>query len=362
MNIVEMILKLLSSGDTLSKIASMLGMGQEQAGKAVSAAVPTLLAGLADAASKPGGGAKLANILGKQDQGVLDNLSGLFSGGGGAATAQGSNMLSSLLGGGLGQISSVLSRFTGVSEDAIGKLLGLLAPIVMSAIGKQAKGLDAAGIANMLAGQKGNIASALPSGLGSLLSSAVPGLSSFVGDASNAATSVTRMATNVASGATREAEAAGSSVMKWLIPLLLVLAALFFLPKMCRTAPETAAVVKEKAAEATPAPDVGTKLISEATGLIKDATDGVASITDEASATAALPKLKDITTKLGGLQSQWDKLPQPLQKTVTDALRPLIAKLREATQPVLALPIVGAKVKPVVDEMLGQLDKLMATP
>ena len=134
----------------------MLGMGQEQAGKAVSAAVPTLLAGLAEAASKPGGGAKLANVLAKQDQGVLDNLSGLFSGGGGAATAQGSNMLSSLLGGGgLGQISSVLSRFTGVSEDAIGKLLGLLAPIVMSAIGKQAKGLDAAGIANMLAGQRG---------------------------------------------------------------------------------------------------------------------------------------------------------------------------------------------------------------
>ena len=57
-----MILKLLSSGDTLNKIASMLGMGQEQAGKAVSAAVPTLLAGLAEAASKPGGGAKLANI------------------------------------------------------------------------------------------------------------------------------------------------------------------------------------------------------------------------------------------------------------------------------------------------------------
>ena len=27
-------------------------------------------------------------------------------------------------------------------------------------------------------------------------------------------------------------------------------------------------------------------------------------------------------------------------------------------QPVLALPVVGAKVKPVVDEMLGQLDKL----
>ena len=77
MNIVQMILKLLSSGDNLNKIASALGIGQEQAGKAVSAAVPTLLAALAGVASKPGGGADLANVLAKQDSGVLDNISSL---------------------------------------------------------------------------------------------------------------------------------------------------------------------------------------------------------------------------------------------------------------------------------------------
>ena len=181
----------------------------------------------------------------------------------------------------------------------------------------------------------------------------------MLGEASSAASSAARTATTEVKGAAREAEAAGSSVMKWLIPLLLLVLALFLLPKMCRTATETAPVVKEKAAEAIPAEADSTKLISDATGLIKDATDGIASIKDEASATAALPKLKDITTKLGGLHSQWAKLPQPVQKTVSDALRPLIAKLREAAQPVLALPIVGAKVKPVVDEMLGQLDKLV---
>jgi F0F1-type ATP synthase membrane subunit b/b' len=160
-------------------------------------------------------------------------------------------------------------------------------------------------------------------------------------------------------GAARETTAAGSSVMKWLIPLLLVILAFFLLPKMCRTAPETAPVVKEKAAEAVPAEAESTKLISDATVLIKDATDGIASIKDEASATAALPKLQDITAKLGALQSQWAKLPQPLQKTVGDALRPLITKLREAAQPVLALPVVGDKVKPVVDELLAQLAKLL---
>ena len=145
--------------------------------------------------------------------------------------------------------------------------------------------------------------------------------------------------------------------MKWLIPLLLLVLALFILPKMCRTATETAPVVKEKAAEAIPAEGDSTKLISDATGLIKDATDGVK---DEASATAALPKLQDITAKLGGIKTLLAKLPAPQQKAVGDVLRPLIAKLREAVQPVLALPIVGAKVKPVVDELIGQLDELVA--
>ena len=169
MNIVQMILKLLSSSDVVSKIASALGIDQEQAVKAVNAAVPTLLGALTGAASKPEGGTNLANVLAKQDAGVLDNLSSLFSGGGAAAASQGSNLLGSLLGGlgggALGQISSVLSRFTGVNEGAINKMLGLLAPVVLGAIKKQSTGLDAAGIARMLTEQKGNIASALPSGL-----------------------------------------------------------------------------------------------------------------------------------------------------------------------------------------------------
>jgi Bacterial protein of unknown function (DUF937) len=365
MNIVQMILKLLSSSDVQSKIASALGISQEQVSKAISAAVPTLLAALAGTASKPGGAADLANAAAKQDAGVLDNLSSLFSGGGAAPASQGSNLLGSLLGGlgggASGQIGSVLSRFTGVNETAINKLLGFLAPVVLGAIKKQSKGLDGASIANMLAEQKGNIASALPSGLGSLLSSAVPGLSSVLGDASRAASSVAKTATAEVKGAARETTAAGSSVMKWLIPLLLVILAFFLLPKMCRTAPETAAVVKETSPTpaATPAAVDSTKFISDATGLIKDATDSIASIKDEASATVALPKLQDITAKLGGLQSQLAQLPQSLQKTVSDALRPLIAKLREAVQPVLALPVVGDKVKPVVDELLAQLTKLL---
>ena len=176
MNIVDMILRLLGSGDTISKIASMLGIGQEQVGKAVNAAVPTLLAGLAGVASKPGGGAELANTLANQGHGVLDNLSGLFSSGGATAAAQGSNLLGSVLGGGMtSQIASVLSRFTGVGEGATGKLLGLLTPVVMGVLWETVQGLGCRGhCQHACRAKEEHRASALPSGLGSVLSSAVP--------------------------------------------------------------------------------------------------------------------------------------------------------------------------------------------
>jgi hypothetical protein len=68
--------------------------------------------------------------------------------------------------------------------------------------------------------------------------------------------------------------------------------------------------------------------------------------------------LQEVTTRLSGLDTILAKLPASVQKTVGDAIRPLIAKLREAIQPVLALPVVGATVKPTLDGILAQLDKL----
>src|SRR5262245_37721155 len=126
MNIIDMILKLLGGGDFMNKIANLLGIGQNQASNAVTAAVPSLLAALTGAASKPGGAEELAEAVSRQDAGLLDNLGSLFSGGGSAAS-QGSNMLTNLLGStGLSQISGALSRFTGVAEGGTNKLLGLL--------------------------------------------------------------------------------------------------------------------------------------------------------------------------------------------------------------------------------------------
>jgi hypothetical protein len=370
MNIIEIIMKLLGSGDTISKIASLLGVGQDQAGKAVGAAVPSILAGLMGAASKPEGAGLLASILGKQDTGLLDNIGGLL--GSGAESGVGSsNPLSSLLGGsGLGAIAGALGKFTGLGDSGSGKLLGMLTPVVLGAVGKASSGLDAGGIANMLLGQKANITSALPSGLGSILGSAVPGLSNFLGDATSAATNAASQAASAATGAAQsaartataaahQAEKASSSIGKYLIPLLIAGAALFLLPKMCTKAGDKAADAANgaKAAVAGVADAVtdSKALSGDLSSILTTATEAIGTIKDEATATAALPKLQELTAKLGGLKALWDKMPAAAQSVVGSQINPLIAKLREVIQPVLALPVIGDKVKPIADEMLTAL-------
>jgi Bacterial protein of unknown function (DUF937) len=358
MNIVQIILKLLGGGDSINKIAAMLGLNPDQAGKAIASAVPAILASLAGATKKPGGADALANALSGQDKGLLDNLGGFL--GSGDSAAKGGSLLSGLLGGdGLGQLGSVISKFTGVGSESSGKLLGLLGPVVLGAIGKSAPSGDAAGISNFLASQSKNIASSVPSGLGDMLSNSIPGIGNLLGGTSDAAGSAASSTIHAARGAVREVEKTSSSAMKWLIPAVLAVLAILVLPKMCSKATDATKAVTESASGAVSAATDGKKFVSEATDMLKSATETIGSIKDETSASSAVPKLRELSAKIGGLESMLAKLPAPVQSTVRTTLRPLIAKLREAAQPVLNLPIVGGQVKPILDEIFTNLDRLV---
>src|SRR5688572_29637699 len=99
MNIPETLTKMLGSGDTLNSIASTLGLGREESNKAVTAAVPALLAGFSQAASTKQGAEQLAQAAARSDTSLLDNLSSAFSTKGERVAEQGSGLLSSLFGG-----------------------------------------------------------------------------------------------------------------------------------------------------------------------------------------------------------------------------------------------------------------------
>ncbi len=379
MNLIETILKLLGSGSTLGKIAAMLGIGQDQAGKAVNAAVPSLLASLIGVLSKPDGASQLSQVVSRQDPSALDNLSGFLTQGANAGTSA-SNPLASLLGGGvLNQLSGVLAKFTGVNEGGAGKLIGMLAPVVLGAVGKQAKGMDASGLAAMLAGQKAHVKAALPAGLENMLGSALPGLDNILGSASgvvasaadatsaaarsasSAARGAVQSTTAAAQGAARQVEATGSSVFKWLVPVILVVLLLLFLPRLLRKAPEAGPGAASSTEVGGAAPQESTTLVQDVTGMIGTATKTISSIRDEATAKAALPRLEEINTKLAQHKTLWARLPASVQTSAAESLRPLAAKLREAVQPVLLLPVVGETLKPVVNQMLTSLETFTGT-
>ena len=85
----------------------------------------------------------------------------------------GVSTLTSLLGGSTtSALTRAVGRYAGIGEGGSKSLMGVLGPIVMGVLGQQqrASGLDATGLANLLASQKDNIARALPAGFASYLS------------------------------------------------------------------------------------------------------------------------------------------------------------------------------------------------
>lgn len=336
MNIIDIITKLISSGDTLKKLASLLDTDESQAGKAIGAAIPAIVASLIGVASKPEGASKLSGILSDQPDDFPDDLSTMF----GFAAEQGAgsdNPLSALTGGGLGKLVGALSKFTKLGEGGIGKLIGMLTPLILGILKKQSKGMDAAGLASMLLGQKSAVKSAMPAGLGSVLASAIPSVGNLFDEASD-----------TAAAAADQVKQTGSSIGRWIMPLILIGLALLVLPKMC-SGPSDAG--KDAIGTASD----GTQMIADITGQIKDATSALTSITDPASAATAVPKLEAVNQKLTGMASLWSKLPGAVQSTVSAALKPMIDKLEKAAAPALMLPVAGPQIKPLVDKMVMTL-------
>src|SRR5215472_15157118 len=124
--------------EIIGRIASALGIDRGLAQTAVNAAVPSLLAGFSKVAAQPGGAQRLADAA-TQQVGTLEKFSGILaSGNRSSLVGQGSNMLSSLLGGGdQNALAGAISKFTGLGQGTSGPLLAMLAPVVMGSIAQQ---------------------------------------------------------------------------------------------------------------------------------------------------------------------------------------------------------------------------------
>lgn len=157
-------------GDSLQQVGRQLGTDPQTAQKAVQSALPVLLSALAKNAQSPAGAQSLANALSRDhDGGILDNLGGALSN---YQAGPGDKILGHVLGGRRGSIEAGLGQATGLGANGAASLLQMLAPVVLGALGRaqRTQGLDAAGLAGLLGGQRQALgAAAGSSGLGSLM-------------------------------------------------------------------------------------------------------------------------------------------------------------------------------------------------
>ena len=386
MNIVEMILKSLS-GDTLSKLAAAIGESPEAVQKALASIIPLLLSGVGGLAAKPQGAEKLWSTLKSVDTNISDDLGSVLAGAGAEELKKkGTNILEELLGKqGLASLIGPLATFLAGNTALVTKLLPLVAPFLMSFLGKQAKsgGLDLAGLLKLLLSQKGNIAAALPAGLAKGLSG-VQGLGDLTSFASSAAQAV-----NTA-GSKAVTDAAESS--NWLVPALaiggLLLAGLWFLnqgkapvKEAGKAAVEVGEKMKSEAEKAVGTVATGLEkakeMVEEGVEAVKEGLNPVEAltknfggyfdslggaldgITDVDTAKAAIPSLEKMGTEFDTLSGLFNKLPEAARGGLSGLIESGQKTLTEKSEKVLGIPGVSELLKPILDGLLAKVVEML---
>ncbi len=163
------------SDSLVETIAGSIGANSSVARTGINAILPTILGGLASKGATTEGATGILDMIkgGGYDGSMMSKLPSLL--GGGSATkdlmSNGSSMLSSIFGGSQSSILSTIMSVAGMNKNSSSSLMSMLAPMVMSMVGKQVMGnnMGVSGLMDLLKGQKSHISSALPAGMGSIL-------------------------------------------------------------------------------------------------------------------------------------------------------------------------------------------------
>ena len=362
MNLVSLIMKFLTP-DMIGRLASALGLNRTTTSSAIEAGVPGLLAALAGVATKPGGPQKLVDAA-KQQTGTFDKIASMLgTSGQSSILEQGSQMLTSLLGSrDQNALANAVGTYSGLGSAAGGSLLSALAPVVMGTIARQQGGLNSGSIANLFASQKDNIADALPSGFGKMLSGT--GLLDTLGDAARKTVGAGTEATRAAAASvartiddTRRSAPAVPSTnwLLWAIPALAIAALLLWL-----LAKPTEQVVQQGVTTAQSLMVGGIDLGKQVSDSLNTLRTTLTSVTDSASAQAALPKLREATAQIDKASGMLGQLSDTQRKVLAGLVSPFMSTLNQLFDKVLAIPGVAEIIKPTIDTLKAKLVTLTA--
>ena len=353
------------SDQVMGQLGGLLGTDANKTTSVFESAAGSILGGLIKKGSSEQGAKDIFGQIQQQDDSILDKLGDLIGGDGPGDDFkdQGSGILDMVLGGSQ-QTSSMtksIAKALGLDEGIVGKLLVLVAPIVMSVIGKYLKGnaMDAVGLGDLLGQQKSHLASVLPASLSNDLGFGDM-LGQVEGAVSNASTAVGEAAGNAGDAANT-----GGSVLKILLPLaILVAAAMYFGPKLyesiSRTGPKVdpsdiARSVGSSGFDMDFASVPGLDALGDTgkalTTGFGEITSGLKGLSDDAGATSLAGKIKEFTGKIDGLGL--DKFEGAAKSTTSS----LVGKFIEAVKGLLAGKSEGIQsiLKPVVDALMEKL-------
>jgi len=392
-NLVSIVTQFLSP-DLVARIASALGLDLSAAQKAIGGSVPAILAGLVGVASKPEGARQLSSVLAQQSPNILDNLTSVIGGSAQKTFAEsGSNLLSTLLGGGAtNALATSISKFAGISGSASSSLVGMLGPVVLGVLGKEQRssGLDAGGLASLLQSQKDQIAAAIPSGLADRLGGS--GLLSALDSGLRRGAAASAAAMSGVAGASQATYAMGSDASSraskatagtwpiWVLGLA-VLAGLGWYLLSRESGDKVAEQVQPPAAQPAPplrttatqlpeqpggtvglAPAIltagGVNLASQVNVSVGALRTALAGITDVGSAEAALPRIRDAKAQLDRVSALAEQLPPDGKRALAGLVASVIPAINTLCDRALALPGVSSIAKPAIDELRVRLDSL----
>jgi hypothetical protein len=359
MNLVR-ILEDQLSGDTIDKISSKIGADAETTSRALSAAVPTLLASLKNLASDADGVRRLTSTLGSVDTNAYGNIAQAIGSDSGGLVSKGMGLLGSLFGGGmLSNIVSAISRYAGMDSAITQKVLAFITPTILGKLATQWKsqGGTSAALSSLLNDQARYIPDSLPPGF-SL--DHVPGLTGAA-DTARAATHTTRRAADTTARS-------APSIANWLLPLVGALALAFLLWQIFKPRPDADRDVVQapsRDAETVTAmrptlPDVDIPDVStaseELSGTFRSLNESFANITDAASAEREIPKLEELSAKIDSMKTALDRLPEAGRSTLQTTINESLVPLKEQAQETLSLPGLTDRVKQLITQIIRKLE------
>ncbi len=146
----------------VSGASKQLGMGEDKAQSALSAAMPLILGAMKNNASTPEGASGLLNALNsnKHDGGILDNLGSILGGGGidDDVLQDGSKILGHVFGGREQNVAQAVSKSSGIDMGSAMNILKVAGPLLMGYLGKETRQkqvADSNGLGDLLGGMLG---------------------------------------------------------------------------------------------------------------------------------------------------------------------------------------------------------------